>query len=128
MVWTGGRQTKQLARAYKAEMRGAKRELRKDAAFMAEVQLKERLQRDAEYQAKIKGVYASVRTRTCPPGPVARSHMNGVCVAGARVWRDDPGREEANPQAALMHRMYSGWHPATVQTHRHAALTPAAQH
>ena len=53
-------QAKKLARTYKQELKSAKRELRKDSAFLAEVQLKERLEKDQEYNAKIKSIYSSV--------------------------------------------------------------------
>ena len=54
-------QSKRLQRMYKRELKGAKRELRKDSAFLAEVQLNERMAKDQDYRAKVKGIYASVR-------------------------------------------------------------------
>jgi len=51
---------KRLQHVYKREFKAAKRELRKDNQFLADVKLKETIEKDREYKEKIKGIYNMV--------------------------------------------------------------------
>jgi nucleolar protein 14 len=52
---------KKLQHEYKRERKGALRELRKDANFIAREQLKEKRERDAEYEKKYRRLVAEVQ-------------------------------------------------------------------
>lgn len=54
------REIQRLKAAHKKELRGAARELRKDAAFLAREQLSEKKAKDAEYMARINRLYGSL--------------------------------------------------------------------
>lgn len=51
-----------LRTQYKQERKGAIRELRKDGRFLAAVQQKKQLEKDREYNTKLKRVYGSIET------------------------------------------------------------------
>jgi nucleolar protein 14 len=50
-----------LKAEYKKERKGALRELRKDASFMARESLKQKKERDAEYERKFKRLVAEIQ-------------------------------------------------------------------
>ena len=59
---------KRLQHVYKREFKAAKRELRKDNQFLADVKLKETIEKDREYKEKIKGIYSMVLARRLARG------------------------------------------------------------
>lgn len=54
------RQRQRITRAYKREFKGAKRELKRDSAFLSQQKLRMRLEADQKYQERIRQVMGSI--------------------------------------------------------------------
>ncbi|KNC49966.1 nucleolar complex protein 14 [Thecamonas trahens ATCC 50062] len=63
---------RKMKRKIKDERKGAMRELRKDNAYLAAEASRKRARDDAEYQTKIKGIYASLESEQAEANKLAR--------------------------------------------------------
>lgn len=55
-----GRQRQRITRAYKREFKGAKRELKRDSAFLSQQKLQMRLDADQKYQERLRQIMGSI--------------------------------------------------------------------
>ncbi|KAK4906015.1 nucleolar complex protein 14, partial [Elasticomyces elasticus] len=56
-------ESNRLKKEYKREKKGAIRELRKDASFIAREKLREKKERDAEYESKYRRLVAEIQSQ-----------------------------------------------------------------
>lgn len=56
-------ETNRLKKEFKREKKGAIRELRKDASFIAREKLREKKERDAEYESKYRRLVAEIQSQ-----------------------------------------------------------------
>lgn len=62
-----------LKRAYKREYKGAKRELKRDSAFLADYKLKEKVEGDRKYKEKMRQIVGSIANESNNPERKKRS-------------------------------------------------------
>ena len=73
-----------LRAQYKQERKGAIRELRKDARFLASVQQKKQIEKDREYNSRLKRVYGSIESERAEEKALERQKQKEKRRAGRK--------------------------------------------